>query len=116
MRYRALDPTGDYQLSGPFLTGADAVAQALRTAILLLRGEFWEDTSLGTPLFTGMLGLPGTQANIRAIDLIVQQRILATKGVASIVSFSSSYANRQYAVNATVATSEGGTATVNVGF
>ncbi len=119
MQYRALSPTGDYVVGasiGAFLTGADAVAQAVKTHLLLLSGEWWEDTSSGTTLFGGLVGLPGTPANLRAMDLIVRERILDTQGVASIKSFSSSYANRQYSVTATVLTTAGETAMVQVSF
>lgn len=119
MIYRALDVNGDYRLGlnrGGFLSGADAVAQAIRTRLLLLRGEWWEDTGDGTPLFGGLLGLPGTTANLQAMDLIVRERILGTEGVASIQSFSSTYENRRYSVSCAVLTDAGATATLEVSF
>ena len=119
MLYRPLSPSGDYEFglsSGSFLSGAQAVAQAVLTNLKLLAGEWWESVQDGLPLFQSMLGVPGTPANIQAIDLIVRSRILSTRGVASITSFSSSYAGRQYTATVTVLTSGGTSTTVVVGF
>ncbi len=117
--YRPLSSSGDYQLglsAGSFLSGAAAVAQAITTNLKLLLGEWFEDVSLGTPLFQSILGVSGTPANVQSIDLIVRSRILSTQGVAAITAFTSSYANRTYSCTVTVSTVGGGTATVTVGF
>lgn len=117
MIYRALTAPGDYRLGKGlqgFLAGAPAVSQAIKTRLLLLQGEWWEDILDGLPLFNSIFGSPGTPENIAAIDLLVRDRISSTEGVASIVSFSSSYVGRQYSMTCTVKTISGQTATVGV--
>ena len=108
MRYR--NQLNDYSFGNnaqDFLTGTVAVAQAVKTRLLLLAGEWWEDTSDGLPLFESILGKSGTPENIQAIDLLVRDRISTTQGVISIADFVSDYQNRIYTVNCTVTTEYG---------
>lgn len=115
MKYRALDSDGDYTMGNMqvFMIDADAVAQAIKTNLKLLKAEWWEDQSEGLPLFQGILGRPGTPNNLKATDLIIKERILSTQGVSEILSFQSSYTNRQYTVsNCVVKTIYGQTVTV----
>lgn len=102
MKYRALDSNGDYRFGKSiqdFLTDVEAVAQAIKTNLLLLQGEWWEDTSAGLPLFQNILGQSGTPDHLNAADLLIKERILSTKGVAEIQSFQSSYVNRRYVIS-----------------
>lgn len=93
-----------------FLIDADAVAQAVKTNLLLLQGEWWEDTSQGLPFFQSIVGQSGTPDHLSAADLLIKERILSTQGVASIQGFQSSYANRNYTIqNVTVTTTAGQT-------
>lgn len=64
-----------------FLTDVDAVAQIINSRLRLLQGEWFEDTSLGLPLFQQLLGHPITN---QAVALIVRQQILATPFVLGI--------------------------------
>lgn len=117
MKYRSLDLNGDYSFgknAQNFLTDAQAVAQAIKTRLLLFKGEWWEDTSDGLPVFQNILGVPGTDENLKAIDLIVQQRILSTKGVSKIDSFSSTYEDRKYTASYVITTDDGETVTSEV--
>lgn len=117
MIYRALDANGDYSLGKgiqDFLTDAAAVAQAIKTNIQLLKGEWWEDIEEGLPLFQSILSQTGTPENLQAVDMIIKDRISNTQGVASIQSFSSTYINRRYSFLCTVTTLTGQTATVEV--
>lgn len=113
--YRQLSATGDYQLGNMhvFLRDSAAVAQAIQTNLKLLYGEWWEDTTNGLPLFQLMIGANGSQASLRAVDVVVQQRILATTGVASISSFTSSFdkKTRTYSYSGTAVTIYGDTVT-----
>lgn len=119
MKYRTLDSNGDYSFGKGqqnFLVDAAAVAQAVKTNLLLLQGEWWEDTgNNGLPLFQNILGQTGTPDHVQAADLIVQQRIASTEGVASITSFGSTYDSevRQYTVSCTITTTFGQTATIS---
>jgi hypothetical protein len=90
-----------------FISGTVAVAQAIKTRLLLLQGEWWEDTEDGLPLFQSILGQPGTEENLQSIDLLVQDRIIKTPGVNGIKSFESTYVNRNYGVSCTVETAYG---------
>jgi hypothetical protein len=103
--YRKLDSNGDYIFGQPsieFLTDTEAVAQAIKTRLLLLYGEWWESTTDGTPFWQQILGSSG--ANKSVVDGILQERILGTIGVSSISSFSSIFASRQYTFKAIVIT------------
>ena len=115
MKYRALDFNGDYTMGNMqvFLTDTDAVAQTIKTNLLLLKNEWWEDQSEGMPLFQSILGRSGMPNNLKATDLIIRERILSTQGVSEILSFQSSYVGRQYTVgNCVVKTIYGQTVTV----
>lgn len=110
MKYRKLDSTGDYTLglgTQNFLTDADAVAQAIKTNLLLLQGEWWEDTSIGLPLFQNILGQSGSLDSQKSVDLLVRTKILNTSGVIDILSYTSSYENRKYTISCTVNTQFG---------
>lgn len=117
MKYRALDQNGDYSFGKSmqnFLTDTNAIAQAIRTNLLLLRGEWWEDTSDGLPLFQGILGQSGTPEHLSAADLLIKERILGTQGVSQIQDFQRSYENRKYTVvSCSVLTSTDQTVTVS---
>jgi len=87
MRYRALDPNGDYSFGAPFLKDSPAVvAQAALTRLLLWKGEWFADTADGTPYLQNVLGVTA-QFNP---DVYIKQRILETPGVNAIVTYSSS--------------------------
>lgn len=99
MIYRRLDSNGDYifgQGTTEFLSGVEAVAQAIVTHIKLLLGEWWEDVDNGTPLWQSILGKPGTESNLISIDNIIKDRIMSTqlngdKLVSTIDNYDRSY-------------------------
>lgn len=113
MRYRPLSPTGDYTVGQPFLTNSPAcVAQAVKTRLLLFLGEWFLDTSDGTPWFQSIVGKhPNTDPST-----FVKQRILGTPNVISILSFTSSFDGpaRKFSMTSTIATAYGNT-TVSIG-
>jgi hypothetical protein len=113
MRYRPLDPVGDYTINVPFLQDSPAcVAQAVLTRLLLYQGEWFLDITDGTPWFQNILG-----KQISDPDIYVKQRILGTPNVTSIVDFVSTFdtPNRNYTMTSTIATAFGqGTVTVGV--
>lgn len=116
MRYRALDINGDYtfgQGSSEFLVNSPAaVAQAVRTRLLLATEEWFLDQAEGTPYSTGILGT-GTQP---IYDQIIQERILNTVGVQAIVDYASVLnSSRELIVAATISTVYGET-TLRVAF
>ena len=89
MRYRALSSTGDMtfgQGSANFLVNSPAaVAQAVLTKLRLWTGEWFLDTTEGTPWDTQVLGKGTTSL----YDLVIQNRIRATPGVIGISGYSS---------------------------
>lgn len=111
MRYRALDTTGDMSFgrgAANFLVNTpDAVAQAVKTRLLLLRGEWFLDVSEGTPYSTEVLGT-GTQP---LYDMAIRERILGTEGVVEITRYSSALDRnaRSLAITATISTKYGAT-------
>lgn len=118
--YRKLNASGDYSFGRSmqdFVRDAEAVGQACKTNLLLLKGEWWEDLNEGLPLFQSILNQPGSPESLKAVDLIVKDRIANTKGVKSIQEFQSFLnSNREYSVTCTVITNTGSTATVEVSF
>ena len=84
--YRALGPFND-PIWSSYLSSAAAVGQAVKTRILLLLGEWWENVLDGTPLWQKILGVSGPGGNTtlqEQISLIIQQRILGTPYVTGI--------------------------------
>lgn len=72
------------------------VGQRLKIRLLTFLGEYFINTAYGVPYFQSLLGRK--QKSKAAIDLIFQQQILAESGVKEIVSFDSTFANRQYSL------------------
>jgi hypothetical protein len=111
MNYRKLDANGDYtfgQGSGNFFTDSpEAVGQAVKTRLGLIEGEWFLDTSQGTPYNSRILGA-GT---VSQYDQAIQEVILNTNGVTRIVSYSSQVdsSSRAAGVNCTIDTIYGQT-------
>lgn len=106
MRYRTLSPTSDYvigQGNAEFLVNSpECVAQAVKTRLLLLQGEWFLDTTEGTPYSTQILG----EGTMQLYDQAIQERISQTQGVLSITDYSSSFDanNRSLSVYVTIDT------------
>jgi hypothetical protein len=108
MKYRILDENDDYSFGRGqqnLTYGSYAVAQAIKTRLLLLKNEWWEDIEDGLPLFQEILGKTATKQNI--VDSLIKERILGTKDVTSIDEFSSSYEDRAYSFECKVNTKYG---------
>jgi len=108
MKNRPLDSTGDYKLGislNNFLLDATALAQAIKTKLLLFQGEWWEDLIEGLPMFQSILGASGSsKANV---DLLFQSRILSFSNIKKIEFFNSSLENRIYSFYCVVNTDFG---------
>ena len=89
------------------LTDAVAVAQSIQTRLNLFLGEWWEDLTLGLPVFQSMLGQLGSPQGQAAMQLAVQQVIQGTPYVTSVVSTSITFENGQLGVQYTVQTAFG---------
>jgi hypothetical protein len=106
MIYRKLDADGDYTFglqSGNFFKNSpEAVAQAVKTRLGLIEGEWFLDTSAGTPYNSQILGA-GT---VGSYDQAIQEVIAGTAGVQSIDEYSSYVdpTTRAATVNCTITT------------
>ena len=104
MKYRQEDPvTADHQFgrAALFLSNSPAaVAQAVKTRLLLIAGEWFLDADEGTQ-YDEVLGY-GTQGSR---DLAIRERILGTPGVIELVDYRSVVsATRKFTVTATIST------------
>ena len=109
MIYRMLDQGGDYVFGRgkhAYLEGAEAVAQAIKTRLLLLYAEWWEDREDGLPLWERILSSSGSPSNQQAVDFIFKERISGTTGVLSLLGYESNFDsdNRKYTFKAAVET------------
>ncbi len=113
LQYRALDKNGDYTLGqNDIKQGKEAVAQAIKTRLALLYGQWWENTEDGLPLFEKILGSYGNHKEM--IDMLITERIADTKDVKEIKSYTSTFQNRVYSANCIVETIYG-TISVDIG-
>lgn len=91
MRYRKLDSAGDMlfgqQQADFWRDSPEAVAQAVLTRLRLWAGEWWLDTTEGTPYQQAALGTGKRQT----IEPAIRARILGTQGVTGIDSISLSF-------------------------
>ncbi|MDV0369163.1 hypothetical protein RVO90_24945 [Enterobacter chengduensis] len=87
MRYRREDDGGDYtfgQGDGNFLINTpECVAQAVKTRFELWKGQWFLDTTEGTPYIQSVLG----KQRPEVYSLAIRDRISSTPGVLSILSF-----------------------------
>ncbi|NPS37573.1 hypothetical protein [Pseudomonas aeruginosa] len=111
MRYRKLDADGDYTFGGGradfFVDSPEAVGQAVLTRLQLFKGEWFVDTSDGTPWQTEVLG-----ENTRATyDMAIRNRILGTQGVEQIDNYDSEFEpnGRKLKITCTITTAYGQT-------
>jgi len=66
-----------------FLTDLEAVAQIIETSLLLFQGEWWNDETIGLPVFQSIVG--NAENNRQAtISLLIQQVILGVEFVTGI--------------------------------
>ena len=106
MRYRKLDINGDFTFgrgAGNFLTNSpETVAQAVKTQLGLIEGEWFLDTSLGTPYNSRILGA----GHVSSYDAAIQEVIVNTQGVLKITKYSSNFnpATRQARISVTIDT------------
>ena len=96
MNYRRLDSNWDYvfgQGKSDFISGVDAVGQAIATRLKLFLSEWWSDLGDGLPLWQSILGVMGINnpKKKQMVDRLIAQRILGTPNVVNIIDVSSTY-------------------------
>ncbi len=110
MTVRQLDPvTGDIVTSGvQFISGAEEVAQTVRTRLNLFLGEYFRDITDGTPWFEQVLGKGSSLATKEAV---IKNRIVRTENVTRLTSFDTDFdiATRVYIVTTGILTPFGET-------
>lgn len=109
MIYRMLDQDGDYVFGRgkhAYLEGAEAVAQAIKTRLLLLYAEWWEDRQDGLPLWEKILTTSGGKNSLQAVDYLFKDRISNTTGVLALLGYESDFndKSRRYTFKAAVET------------
>ncbi|HBV39217.1 MAG TPA: hypothetical protein DEF05_05915 [Erwinia sp.] len=91
MRYRREEQDGDYAFgkgdSAFLVNSPECVAQAIKTRLQLWYGQWFLDTTEGTPWLQSLTG----RQNSTAAEMVLRQRILATQGVKSILSFNTTF-------------------------
>ena len=91
-----------------FLSDLDAVAQIIKTSLLLFQGEWWNDLTIGLPVFQSIVGK--AENNRQAvISLLIQQVILGVEYVTAIsnVQFLYTSSNRSFSYACNVQTQFG---------
>lgn len=87
MRYRKLSPTGDYVFGNGqddfYVNVPETIGQLVKTGLLLWLGEWFLDSSLGTPYMQGILG-KYSQAQA---DTTIQNQALNTFGVVDVTNY-----------------------------
>jgi hypothetical protein len=99
IQYLQLD--ADYDPSFDTLTvlsDLDAVSQAILTRLKLFLGEWWENLSIGLPVFQLMLGQLGTAQGLAAMELAIQQNIAGGPYVNEVLAVTATFENGQLSV------------------
>ncbi len=119
MLYRKLTSDGDYTFgnnSFDFIDGDEAIAQAIKTKLLLFYGEWFESVTTGIPMFQGILGQTSNENLKMTITLICTERIQEVKGVISVDSIEIEIDNRELKIQIDVTTENGTQTSVEVNF
>lgn len=86
---------GPLNASGVTHPFTETVEQRLKILLLTFAGEWFWDTTYGTPYWQSILGIKTTKARA---DLIFSEKILSEPGVKEITHFNSTFVNRQYSL------------------
>ena len=121
MKYRKLTSTGDYSFgsgSNNYADGNEAVAQAIKTKLLLFYGEWWENLGEGIPMFQSVLGQTNPETIKSSLSMLVEQRIAEIQEVDSVKNIEIDYdrKNRTISMEVDVATTSGEIVNVEVSF
>ena len=77
--------------TGNFISDIDAVRQIIQTRLLLLKGEWWEKLSDGTPVFQNMLGAAGAGKRVQIISALLQSRVRGSPYVTGVSNVQASF-------------------------
>lgn len=107
MKYRKLDENGDYSFgnnSFDYIDADNAIAQAIKTKLQLFYGEWWEDVSLGLPMFQSILGQVSNENLRRTVILLCAEQIQKVEGVSSVDSIDVAISARKLTLDIDVTT------------
>ena len=121
MKYRRITSYGDYSFgsgSKNYVEGNEAVAQAIRTKLLLFYGEWWENLGEGIPMFQSVLGQTNPETIKSSLSMLVEQRIMEIQEVKSVKNIEIDYdkRNRTISMEVDVVTTSGEIVNVEVSF
>lgn len=117
MKYRKLDENGDYTFgnnSFDYIEKDEAIAQAIKTKLYLFYGEWWEDVSLGLPMFQSILGQVSNNNLRQTVILLCAEQISLVEGVTSVDSISVDISARKLGLTIDVTTENGTTVNLEV--
>lgn len=117
MKYRKLDENGDYTFgnnSYDYIEKDEAIAQAIKTKLYLFYGEWWEDISLGLPMFQSILGQVSNNNLRQTVILLCAEQISLVEGVTSVDSISVDISARKLGLTIDVTTENGTTINLEV--
>lgn len=117
MKYRKLDENGDYTFgnnSFDYIENDEAIAQAIKTKLYLFYGEWWEDISLGLPMFQSILGQVSNNNLRQTVILLCAEQINLVEGVTSVDSISVDISARKLGLTIDVTTENGTTVNLEV--
>lgn len=117
MKYRKLDENGDYTFgnnSFDYIEKDEAIAQAIKTKLYLFYGEWWEDISLGLPMFQSILGQVSNNNLRQTVILLCAEQISLVEGVTSVDSISVDISARKLGLTIDVTTENGTTINLEV--
>lgn len=117
MRYRRLDENGDYSFGNnslDYIKDNDAVVQAIKTKLYLFYGEWWEDISLGLPMFQSILGQVSNENLRRTVILLSAEQIQSVEGVSSVDSIVVAISARKLMLSIDVTTEYGSSVSTEV--
>ncbi len=117
MKYRKLDENGDYTFGNntfDFIDKDEAIAQAIKTKLYLFYGEWWEDISLGLPMFQSILGQVSNDNLRQTVILLCAEQINLVEGVTSVDSISVDISARKLGLTIDVTTENGTTINLEV--
>lgn len=121
LKYRKLTSTGDYSFGSGnknYVDGNEAVAQAIKTKLLLFYGEWWENLGEGIPMFQSVLGQTNPDTIKSSLSMLVEQRIMEIQEVDSVKNIEIDYdkRNRTISMEVDVVTISGEIVNVEVSF
>ena len=111
IRVRRLDENNEPcfgQGKADYIEDYDAIVQIIKTRLFLFKGEWWEDTNEGLPMWQSILGI-GKGNSKSVVDDLIQQRIIKTPYVTGIETMTSAYdaSTRSYSFTAVINTQFG---------